>query len=95
MKIKIVKMVRTCYACPAQFEGIDEDGYPYYFRYRWGLLSIRKGKKNKDIMTAVKGKEVFSYNIGDELSGFMEYDELKKILKDVIILPEKFNDDNS
>jgi hypothetical protein len=95
MKIKIVKMERTCWAAPSQWEAIDSEQYPYYFRYRHGLLSVRKGKKKKNIMTAVQGEEIFSYNLGDEYAGYMEYKQLKDILKDVMELPEIENVDNS
>jgi len=87
--IKIVKIERTCWGCPSQWEGYDEEKYPYYFRFRWGILSVRKGRKNKGIMTAVRGEEVFLYNFGGEFAGYMEYEHLKDILKDVMIFPEK------
>jgi len=87
--IKITKVIRTCWACPSQWELVDNEGYPYYIRFRYGFLSVRKGKKNKDILTAIEGKEVFSYNFGGVFSGYMEYEHLKEILKDVMIFPEK------
>ncbi len=75
MKIKSIK--QTCPACPSQWEGHLEDGRMFYIRYRWGHLSISvSDKPTDDVYDAVKGKEVLSKDVGDELDGTMSWDEL-------------------
>jgi hypothetical protein len=39
-KIIVTKLTRTCRALPAQWDGWTDDGYPLYFRYRWGWLQV-------------------------------------------------------
>lgn len=45
--IKVTKLIRTCSACPSQWEGETEDGRYLYIRYRWGRL--RGGVYKSDI----------------------------------------------
>ena len=80
---KIVKMVRTCFACPSQWDGWDAEGTYYYFRYRWGELRVDK----EEIFSTV-----WEGSIGDSFDGSLSYDELKNALGDAFDLPEK--DDN-
>ena len=82
-KLKVNKIVRTCYAAPTQWEGYFNDGDKLYIRYRWGYLSVRKDKTN-----AVRGKEIFGKQIGDSFDGYMDHSELKKIVK-IIKFPDK------
>lgn len=39
-KHKVVQLIRTCFACPSQWEGKLENGDNLYVRYRWGRLRI-------------------------------------------------------
>jgi len=40
MKATIRQIECTCSACPTQYEGILDNGKMFYFRFRWGELSI-------------------------------------------------------
>lgn len=79
MKPKIIKIVRTCAACPSQWDGWDKDGTYFYFRYRHGVLRVDREEER-----AISKKEIVQ---GPD--GFMTYDELKDHLKDVMDLPEQ------
>lgn len=65
----ITEIKRTCTACPAQWEGKFMGGAELYIRYRFGFLSVRRN----DV-------ELFALCLGGPLDGFLEYEELKKIL---------------
>ena len=75
-KIKTIK--QTSCACPAQWEGEFEDGTPFFIRYRWGYLSIRKGVKGDGVDSAIEGEEIFWEKCGNKLDGLIG---LKKVLK--------------
>lgn len=40
MSITIVRAVRTCRACPSQWDAWDADGRYYYLRYRFGYGTV-------------------------------------------------------
>jgi hypothetical protein len=82
--VKIIEIRRTCFACPAQWEGKTESGY-VYIKFRWGTLSVRAGSTIKD---AVAGPTIFEWHDDDEYGGFLEYDELRKITAEVLDLPD-------
>jgi hypothetical protein len=77
--MKIMELVRTCSACPSQWEGIIKDEGLVYIRYRWGRLSIKFTAHGID---AVLGEEIFSKDIGHDLDGLLTNEELQSILKD-------------
>jgi len=81
--VKVTEIKRTCRACPAQWEGKAESG-SVYIRFRWGHLTVSLGSSIKN---AVLTDPVFEWH-DPELGGFMEYDELKKITKGVLDLPD-------
>jgi hypothetical protein len=65
-----------------------------YVRYRWGYLSIRVSQgPTTDVSDAVNGEEVFGMEHGEGLDGTLEYEELTKISKDVIVWPGKCKDE--
>lgn len=84
MKNKIINikyLLKTCMACPAQWEGETKDGKPIYIRYRWGYLSFRLGEKGQ---TNVCGyKELFGRQLGDDLDGSLETNKMLKIIKSI------------
>lgn len=88
--VVVKEIIKTCSACPSQWEGITDDNRMIYIRYRWGGLSVRLGEKdNMDISSAVRGKEIFCGTFGDGFDGVMEYSVLKEICKDILNLPEE------
>ena len=92
--INVTKITKTCSACPAQWEGWTDDNRQIYVRYRWGHLTVELGEiGDKAEMAAVDGEEVLSYHKDNHpYGGYMEYDELKQITKDVISFPEEDHD---
>lgn len=81
--VKITEIKRTCFAYPSQWEGKTEPGY-VYIRFRWGDLTVRHGPTIKD---AVAAEPIFEWRDPD-FGGFMEYDELKRLTKGVLDLPD-------
>ena len=82
--VKVTEIRRTCFACPAQWEGKTEFGY-VYIRFRWGNLTVRSGSTIKD---AIAGPTIFEWHDTDGYGGFMEYDELKNLTAGVLDLPD-------
>jgi len=81
--VKVTEIRRTCFACPAQWEGKTEFGY-VYIRFRWGTLTVRSGSTIKD---AIAGPTIFEWHDTDGYGGFMEYDELKRLTAGFLDLP--------
>jgi len=69
--IHIKRIVKTCDACPAQWDAETEDGRYVYIRYRYGFLSV-----------SVDGERIVGKEVGDPLDGVMNFDELKVNLAD-------------
>ena len=87
MKIKLIELKRTCYACPSQWEGQTDDNRWVYFRYRHGYLRVEIGKEGIDVddNKFFDGVEViFEKHIGSALDGYMTFDELKSLTKNII-----------
>ena len=85
MIITVKKLVKTCFACPAQWEGETDDNRLVYIRYRWGYLSVRISEPNKtNITDAVRGDEIFGKDLNDPFGGYMENDELEAVLNGVV-----------
>ena len=61
--MKIVKLTRTCIACPSQWDAELDDGKPVYIRFRWNWCSVRVGEV--DECSAVSGEEVLGFEWGD------------------------------
>ena len=80
-KIKVVSLVKTCRACPSQWEGKTDTGLCVYARYRWGWLTVRTGKTPND---AVGGCVIHRAKAGDDLDGYMATEELTEATKDEI-----------
>lgn len=53
--ISVSEVVRTCHACPSQWEGTTSEGKRVYARYRWGFLRVD-----------VDNETVFAKQIGKE-----------------------------
>jgi hypothetical protein len=86
----VVKSIKqTCYACPAQWEGLTTNFEPIYVRERWDHLSIRIGKIGKGIESAVNGKPILEMNVDG--FGSFQYEQLKQIAPDLIQFPEQMD----
>ena len=71
-----MKLIKTCSACPSQWEGQLDSGLFMYVRYRWGRLQIGIGY---NINTAVRDYTV-SLDIGDPFDGDMSDDTMYEYL---------------
>lgn len=87
--MKILKLVRTCLARPAAWEGIDEQNQIIYIRYRWGQMTMRQGSPNEEFDIA-RMPLVFNESIGDNFDGLIDYADMKKEIesKTDFTLPE-------
>jgi hypothetical protein len=81
--MKVTEIRKTCFACPAQWEGKTDSGY-VYIRFRWGTLAVRSGSTVK---AAIAGPTVFEWHDTDSYGGFMDYDEMKKLTAGVLDPP--------
>jgi hypothetical protein len=71
--VKVVQLEKTCSACPAQWEGRDDQGQYVYIRYRWGHLRVE-----------VNRVEIFGEVLGDNFDGSLDYEALKQVLKEIV-----------
>lgn len=81
---KVVELVQTCDACPAQWDGLLDDGRAIYIRYRWGFLEVlawptRAQEWDNDVEQTLVEK---SY--GDEYNGFLMFSTLVELTSDVL-----------
>ena len=80
--MKVIEIVQTCSACPAQWEIKLKNGKMIYVRYRWGYLSIRiSAEATTDVYKAVNGTEVYGKELGDSFDGCLDELELIGIMK--------------
>ena len=71
--IKVVDLNMTCFACPSQWEGMTEEGFYVYIRYRWGYLSVSVGRE-----------DVYGKRIGDSYDGVLDDEGMKFALRDIM-----------
>ena len=74
--IKITRIVKTCMACPAQWNAWDDNGDYYYIRYRFGKLTVHKGLNLNEL--------IFSKVIGGEYDGEINLGRVANHVKNII-----------
>lgn len=82
--MKLCDVVRTCIACPSQWDAMTEDNHSVYIRYRWGNISMlvcpEIGKRE---YTGSDGYGVWvtilDEQTDDDLDGFMNDEEMMAI----------------
>ncbi len=85
---KVVALKNTCIACPSQWEGSLEDGRAVYVRYRHGALSVAIGNGvDEAVRNGMSDDALYAGYVGDELDGFMDFEELKTHLRGVMEFP--------
>lgn len=72
----IAEIIKTCEACPSQWEGRLRDGCPFYIRYRWGYLAVHIGPPGSSVDDAIDAPEWFGAQIGPRLDGHISLDEV-------------------
>jgi len=83
-----VALEKTCFACPAQWEGTLEDGRTIYARYRGGALSVGIGDGlDEAIDNGRTDQALYADYVGDALDGFMDFEELTAHLYGLLEFP--------
>jgi hypothetical protein len=86
--IKVVKIIKTCNMCPAQWDGVTDDNRQFYVRYRWGCLTVSIGEPgDASEYAAVVGRIVFNRQLGGPFAGSMDYQALCEHLMGIVELP--------
>ena len=92
--VRVVKIVKTLEASPAQWDGMTDDNRQIYVRYRWGCLTIELGVAgDMSEYAAVNGEKILSMKHGGKYQGVMEYSELKELSASVVEFPD-YEDEN-
>lgn len=96
--INIVKMHELCFACPSSWEGWDDEGTYYYFRFRWGFLRVDRAPTEGDWQSPIalafgaqpngKNETIYGEQISDGLDGILSYDELQERLATEFTFPD-------
>lgn len=56
----VVRLERTCQACPSQWEGLTADSRQIYIRYRHGVLTVNIGRIGHfGEYEAIRGRRIF------------------------------------
>jgi hypothetical protein len=81
----VVALNKTCVACPSQWEGALDDGRAVYARFRHGHLSVGIGETVEGAVdNAMSDPALYEGDIADGLDGFMDFDELKEHLRELL-----------
>jgi len=83
-KINVEVVNQTCSACPSQWDALTDGGDELYVRYRWGYLEVSWG---------VMGEKIYGENLGDNLDGFLTYEQLVARTGHIINWPETCSDE--
>ncbi len=67
---KDIELIRTCEACPEQYDAMLDGQRIGYLRLRWGWFTVT--------CPGVSGKEVYEKQTGGGLAGMFENDEQRK-----------------
>jgi hypothetical protein len=90
----VVALEKTCFACPAQWEGELEDGRALYARYRGGGLSVGVGAGVEEAVHNSMSEEGFYFDhVGDGFDGYMDLEELRVHLSGLLDFPESLEVD--
>ncbi len=74
---------------PNTFSGITTEGDTIFARYRWGHLSIRfQAAGIDDDSDGSTGISIFETDHGESFTGFLDYDELRSLTREIIQWPE-------
>ncbi len=91
----MVALEKTCFACPAQWEGELEDGRALYARYRGGGLSVGVGEgADEAVQNSMSEKAFYFDHVGDCFDGWMNLEELRGHLRGLLDFPEGLEVEN-
>lgn len=72
------KLVRTCYACPEQYDVYCKEKKVGYIRYRSGKFTVEYPDCGKELLTAL--------HIGDEYDGMFSDDTDRYMYLDIAVI---------
>lgn len=87
-----MEIIKTCSACPSQWDITLDDGRFLYVRYRWGEFTVRhfpEGPQWYKMDNVPNGELLVCKEAGDGLDGYMEDDEMLDLLIEANIIKEK------
>lgn len=78
----IKDVIKTCDACPSQWEAKTEDGRPVYIRYRCGHLTVRVGRSQDESVPYIIShyEPVFFGQIGGNFDGYLTDLEMRDLV---------------
>lgn len=90
----IKSLVKTCSACPSQWEGFTDDDRPVYIRYRgdWFRFYIGAPGMSQEDLDILGTALIDIPNLtGDQWSGCMDNEDLFSLLKahDIFYIPDE------
>lgn len=71
-KPRIMKIVRTCCACPSQWDAETDDGRHVYMRFRWGSFGHGIGATRDEAVDDCD----YTDGLADEYDGFLADDKM-------------------
>ena len=74
--IIITRIIKTCIACPTQWDAWDIEGSYYYIRFRFGKLTVHKGENLKEL--------IFSKLMGGEYDGEIDLGRVARATKEIM-----------
>lgn len=92
--IRVVSLTQTCEACPAQWDGMTDDGREVYVRYRGSCGSVRVAKPgDHSEFSALDGYAVCYFERIDEegiggWDGYMDEAEMRSLTAPFVTWPE-------
>jgi len=80
----MTRLVRTCSACPAQWDAWDADGQQYYIRYRHGWFSLEAVSGPNWVHDHSEPRSIVEQGYGDVDGGVMAESELFELTANVL-----------
>lgn len=72
----MVRLLRTCWACPSQWDAWDADGKQYYIRYRHGWFSVEAVSGPNWVYDDSEPRSIIEMDHGDDDGGVMDDAEM-------------------
>lgn len=81
----MVRLVRTCTACPAQWDAWDSRGQQYYIRYRHGQFTVDAVSGPNWVTDRSEVRKIIDLDYGHEDGGWMDETELFDLTDDMFV----------
>jgi len=85
--VKVTSARKTCESCPAQWEGITDDGREVYAHYRWGQLTVYVMPEPGLEMDYSINSCIYERQLGGNYDGKLTYQQLQAATKGVLEWP--------